>query len=98
MILSIKELINKFPSLKKFENQKWIVDNAINQIISDKEIPLHCTLLLIQDLINYLEKTKFNSNWESFYGTKTRLKQIESLLLYFCEDSQNEAAKKGTDV
>lgn len=95
--LSPEELIKKFPYLKKFEDQKWFFDNSINQGISEKEIPLHCCLILIKNTIEFLEKTKFNSHWESCFSVKTRLEQIEDLLRYFCKDSQYENSKKSNN-
>jgi len=94
MRLSVPELLTKFPFLRKFEDQTWIADNSINQKISDKEIPLICCLEVIKETIRFIESTKFNSHWESCFSVKTRLQQLESLLLYFTEDSVSERSKK----
>ncbi len=94
MKLSVPELLNKFPYLKKFQDQKWIFDATIDGEISSNEIPLHCCLMMIQDLLKFLDKTKFNNNWEGNFSTKTRVEQIETLLLFFCEDYQIVKSKK----
>lgn len=94
MKLSMPELLNKFPYLKKFQDQQWIKDATINGEISPNEIPLHCCLMMIRELLKFLEETKFNSMWENNFSTKTRIEQIESLLVFFCEDSQFVQSKK----
>ncbi len=98
MKLSKEELIKKFKILEKFKDQKWIEDEAIKSDCNYKEIPLKCALELIKDIIHYLEKNKFNSNWESYFGVKKRLEQVKDLLFYFCEDSIKEKTIKGTNI
>jgi len=98
MKLSPKILIEKFSFLKKFEDQKWISEIAAKHDCNHKEIPLKATLELINDLIDFIDKTKFNSNWEQGFSIKVRLSQVKSLLLYFCEDNIEESTKKGSNL
>jgi len=98
MKLSPCELIKKFRFLQKFQDQKWIAENSIHQDIDFKEVPMHCTFLLINELKKFLEATKFNNGYEVFLSTKVRLEQIEDLLLYFCEDSDFVKSMKGTNL
>jgi hypothetical protein len=96
--LSPDEMLRKFPFLEKYKNQKWLEQNTIDQKINFKEIPLQCTFVLIEELLNFIERTKFNSHYEEYLSTKVRLRQIKELLHYFCEDSEEEKTKKGTNL
>jgi hypothetical protein len=98
MYLSKKELLIKFPQLEKFKNQKWLEEEAIKSDCNYKELPLKAALELINDVIIFIDRTKFNSNWEAGFSTKTRLEQIRNLLQFFCEDNILEKTIKGTDI
>lgn len=98
MNLSIDELIEKFPELSKFKDQKWMAEEAIKHDCNYKELPLKAAFSMIKDVIYFIDKTKFTSDWEEKFSVKIRLKQIEKLLSYFCEDTQEEKAIKGTDI
>jgi len=95
MNLTPKQLLNKFPILKKFENQKWIEESAISSDCNFNEIPIRCAFELIKELRDYVTRTKFNSNWEFCFSMKVRLEQIESLLKFFCEDSLERKVLRG---
>jgi hypothetical protein len=98
MKLSKEELIIKFPQLEKFSNQKWLSDEAIKPDCNYKELPLKATFEMIKELLNFIEKTKFSSNWEMGFSVKNRIKQIESLLSHFCDNTIEEQAIKGTNL
>lgn len=98
MKLSKKELMSKFPQLEKFENQKWICEESIKHDCNYKEIPLKVSFELIKELISFLESQKFSNNWELCFSVKSRLKQLESLLSYFCRDTLVEETLKGNNL
>lgn len=98
MILSKKALMKKFPQLERFKDQKWLEEEAIKSDCNYKEIPLKCSLLLISEMIDFCQQNRFNSNWEFQHSIQIRLKQIESLLKHFCEDSNMERTIKGKDI
>jgi len=98
MELSLPELIKKFTFLEKFKDQEWILNNSIDKQVSDKEIPFHVCLLVINETIDFIEKTKFSSHWESCFSTKARLMQVKKMLEYFCEESILERSKSSNST
>jgi hypothetical protein len=98
MKLSKEELIKKFPCLNKFKDQKWLSDESIKHDCNYKELPLKSALELINEIIEFSEKTKFSSNWEICFSIKKRLEQAKDLILYFCQDSSEEKFIKGDDI
>ncbi len=91
-------LLKKFKILEKFQNQSWISQEAIKSDCNHKEIPLNCAFFMITDLLKFIEETKFNNNWEQGFSLKIRLNQIKDLLEYFCEDTEEEKTKKGSNL
>lgn len=98
MNLSKKSLIKKFPQLNKFKDQKWLAEEAIKEDCNYKELPLRAAFAMIQEVIEFIERTKFTSGWEEGFSIKIRLQQIESLLKYFCEDTIQEKTLKGSNL
>lgn len=98
MILSKTILINKFKSLEKFKDQKWLSEESLKSDCNYKELPLHAAKVLIEDMILFTEKTKFTSTWELCHSVKIRLLQIQDLLNYFCEDTEHEKTLKGSNL
>jgi len=96
--LSKQELINKFPHLEKFKDQKWMAEEAIKSDCNYKELPLKAAILMIGELKEFCHSTRFGSAWEKCFSIEHRLKQIECLLAHFCEDTLEEKALKGTDL
>lgn len=95
MNLTPRQLLEKFPVLKKFESQQWITDLANSSECNYNEIPMRCAFELISELRDYVKKTKFISNWEFCFSMQIRLEQIESLLKFFCEDSLERKVLRG---
>ena len=98
MKLQPSDLLRKFPCLNKFKDQKWFSEEALSSDCNYKELPLKACLLLIKDMLEFIEKTKFTSRWEEGFSLKIRLQHAESLLLFFCEDSEKEKTLKGTNL
>lgn len=98
MELNKNELLNKFKSLEKFKDQKWMSEEAIKADCNYKELPLKSALALIDELILYIERNKFRSQWEMCFSLKVQVEQLRQLLLYFCEDSESEKTIKGTNL
>ena len=98
MYLSKGELIRKYPQLEKFKDQKWLSEAVLKADCNYKEIPFFASLILIDEIIDFIERTKFSNRWEEGFSIKLRLQQIRSLLNHFCEDTDQERALKGTDV
>lgn len=98
MKLSKEELIRKFPQLKKFQDQRWISDEAVKHDCNYKKFPLIATFELIKESLSFIETTKFSNNWEAYISIKVRLQQIEDLLLHFCEDTEQEKTIKGENI
>jgi hypothetical protein len=98
MELSKEELTKKFSILKKFENATWFSEEAIKDDCNHKELPLKATLALIEDLLDFIHKTKFKSNWEACFSMEVRLKQIKNLLCHFCEETEEEKTIKGSHL
>ena len=98
MKLSLPCLLKKFPALEKFKDQKWLVEESTSAHCNYKELPLKAAHAMIVDLLNFIEKTKFKSYWEAGFSLKIRLEQIESLLLYFSQDTIQEKTLKGDNI
>lgn len=98
MRLDPKSLLEKFKSLEKFKDQKWFSEEAMKDDCNYKELPLKVTLVLIGDMLEFIEKTKFSSRWEEGFSIKVRLQQIKDLLTYFCDDTEDEKTRKGTNL
>jgi hypothetical protein len=98
MKLSPNELLNKFKCLEKFKDQKWLSEESIKEDCNYKQLPLKAALALIQEIISFIETTKFNSRWEEGFSIKIRLQQMNDLLLFFCEDTIEEKTRKGTNL
>ena len=101
MELSKKELLNKFPQLRKFETQKWLVEETINADCNYKKIPLMATFELIKELILFVDTLKMKNigrEYNECLSIQLRLKQIKSLLEYFCEDTLTEKTLKGENI
>lgn len=98
MKLSKEELIKKFPCLQKFQDQKWMAEEAVKHDCNYKELPLKSALKLIEDVLEFIERNKFSNKWEEGFSVKTRLNQVKDLLAYFCSDTQEERVIKGTDI
>jgi hypothetical protein len=98
MKLSPIQLIQKFPQLKRFENQKWLSEECIKEDCNYKEIPLLACFEMIKMTIEFIEKTKFNGHWEEGFSVKHRLFQMRDLLSYFCEDTIEEKTVKGDNL
>lgn len=98
MKLPKEQLIRKFPFLKKFENQKWVENVSITQEMDASEIPIHAAKILVSDMVDFCEKTKFCNNWESNFSVKIRLQQILDLLIYFTESDDFFKTIKGTNL
>jgi hypothetical protein len=98
MKLSKFELIDKFPQLNKFKNQKWMEEEAIKHDCNYKELPLKAAFEMINETIEFIEKTKFSNRWEEGFSIKARLNQIKDLLLHFCDDTIEEKALKGENI
>ena len=97
MKLSKGELLRKFPELEKFKDQKWISEEAIKHDCNYKELPLKAALVMVKELKEFCQITRFKSSWEKCFSVEHRIDQIESLLLYFCEDTVEEKTIKGKD-
>ena len=98
MRLSKNELIQRFKTLEKFKDQKWFSEEAVKEDCNYKELPLKASFALLEDLIEYIEKIKFNSHWEMCFSVKTRINQIKDLLNHFCEDTEVEKTMKGSNL
>lgn len=98
MKLSINELLLKFPCLNKFKDQDWFSEEAIRHDCNHKELPMKVALVLIQDMLDFIEKTKFNSRWEEGFSLKIRLQHVQDLLSFFCEDTEEEKTVKGSNL
>ena len=98
MKLGRKQLLEKFKVLEKFKDQKWLSDEAVKGDCNYKELPLQAAFCLINDMIEFVERTKFNNRWEEGFSTKIRLEQIRDLLAFFCEDTEEEKSRKGTNL
>ncbi len=97
-MLSQEELIEKFEFLKKFKDQTWLSQEAIKEDCNYKKIPMIISFELIKSTIDFIEKTKFRSNWECGFSIKIRLKQIEEVLKFFCQDTIVEKSLKGSNL
>jgi hypothetical protein len=98
MKLSKNLLMKKFPELKKFENQKWISEEAIKQDCNYNRIPLEASFAMIRNAISFLDQHRFSNNWEMCHSVKIRLQQIEDLLCFFCEKTIEEKTLKGENI
>lgn len=96
MKLNYYELLAKFPFLNKFKDQKWISANGLNNEMPFEIVPLHCAFVMIENVMEFLETTKFTNGYEVYLSTKVRIQQIKDLLEYFCQESVDTQAKKGT--
>ena len=93
---SNERLLLNFKFLNKFKDQKWLSEESMKNDVNHKELPLRACFALIEELKKYLEETKFKSNWEMNFSTRIKLEQMQSLLLYFCEDTEEEKVRKGS--
>jgi hypothetical protein len=98
MKLTSQELIKKFKSLEKFKDQKWFSEEAVKDDCDYKKLPLKAALALITDILAFIEKTKFNNKWEEGFSIKVRLQQMQDLLFFFCDDTEEEKTKKGSNL
>jgi hypothetical protein len=98
MRLSRDSLLKKFSCLEKYKNQNWFSEEALKDDCNHKELPLRVALVLIQETIKFCDETKFSNRWEEKFSTKVRLQQIQDLLLSFCEDTEEEKTRKGTNL
>lgn len=98
MKLSPRELMLKFPCLNKFKDHEWFSEEAVKWGCNYKELPMKITLVLIQDMLHFIEETKFNSRWEEGFSLKIRLQHARDLLSFFCEDTEEEKTIKGTNI
>jgi len=96
--LSREELFKKFPELNKFQDQKWLSEEAIKSDCNYKKLPLLACFKMIKNLIYFIDKTRFSNHWEECFSVKNRLMQIESLLSFFCEDTITEQTLKGDNI
>lgn len=98
MKLSPRELILKFPFLKQFQNHEWFSEEAMKFDCNHKELPMRISFLLMQDMLDFIEKTKFSSRWEEGFSLKIRIQHARDLLSFFCEDTEEEKAVKGSNL
>lgn len=98
MELGPDQLMWKFPFLHKFKDHEWFAEEAVKWDCNHKELPMKITFLLIQDMLKFIEETKFNSNWEAGFSLKIRLQHAKDLLSFFCEDTEEEKTMKGTNL
>lgn len=98
MKLSPRQLLLKFPFLKKFQNHEWFSEEAVKFDCNHKELPMRIALLLMQDMLKFIEETKFNSNWEQGFSLNIRIQHAISLLFFFCQDTEEEKTIKGTNL
>ena len=80
MKLSKDELIKKFPAFKKYENKDWLQKLFLKNFSNLNDIPFSLCECLLNDLMEFLEKTKFSSRWEENFSTKVRVKQMLDIL------------------
>ena len=80
MKLSKEELINKFPYLKKYDDKNWISRLVLSQTGNLNDIPFTFCKILFDDLLSFLEQTRFSSKWEENFSTKVRVKQMIDIL------------------
>jgi hypothetical protein len=76
------QLLNKFPFLKKFENSDVIKQLSLTQEMTYDDLYFNLSILLIEDLKDFIERTKFTSRWEEGFSIKIRLNQILDLIRY----------------
>lgn len=98
MKISKKELMEKFPSLNKFKDQKWLSEESIKSNCNYRSLPFKAAHEVINEIIEFSEKTKFSNHWESHFSIKIRLQQLQDLLLYFCEKTEQEKTLKGENI
>ena len=98
MKLSKNSLMEKFPELKKFENQKWISEEAIKHDCNYNRIPLEASFEMIKHTISFLDSQRFSNNWELTHSVKIRLQQIADLLSFFSEKTIEEKTLNGENI
>jgi|GEM_PF-5937827 hypothetical protein len=98
MKLSARELMWKFPCLHKFKDHEWFSEEAVKWDCNHKELPMKITFLLIQDMLKFIEETKFTSRWEEGFSLKIRLQHARDLLSFFCDDTEEEKTIKGSNL
>ncbi len=98
MKLDKDSLLRKFPLLLKYKDQAWFSEESIKHDVNHKELPLRVAFLLIQDTIEFIEKTKFRNNWEAGFSIKIRLQHAKEVLSFFCEDTEEEKTIKGSNL
>lgn len=91
-------LMAKFPCLNKFKDSEWFSEEAMRYDCNHKELPMKITLILIQDMLTFIEKTKFNNRWEEGFSLKIRLEHARDLLDFFCQDTEEEKTVKGSNL
>lgn len=96
MKISPTEMMLKFPFLNKFKDHSWFLEEASKYESNHKELPMKITFLLIEDMLKFIEETKFINMWEEGFSLKIRLQHAKDLLSFLCEDTEEEKTIKGS--
>lgn len=86
MKLSKEELLEKFPVFKKYEGSEWLDRLVLRGLGSLKDIPFSLCEILLNDLRDFCEETKFGTRWEECHSTKIRVEQM----LHILKDVQHQ--------
>ncbi len=80
MKLSKEQLLEKFPAFKKYAGSQWLDRLVLKGIGSLKDIPFSLCEILLKDLRDFAEQTRFASRWEECHSIKIRTEQMLQIL------------------
>lgn len=89
MILSTNELLQKYSFLSKYQNSAWFVNLSSGDPLLIENALYEMSKMVIQDIIDFTEATKFTSTWELCFSVKHRLLQIQQLINHFEQTKKN---------
>lgn len=98
MRLSKIDLLKKFPYLHKFANTEWIEEISMSGNQQSKEIPFIVCKALMNDLLEFIEDTKFTSSWEAGFSLKIRIKQIYEIIDLFSRPDEESITLKPNEI
>ncbi len=80
MKLSKEELLQKFPAFKKYASSDWLQRLTMKNFGDLNQLPFSLCELLLNDLLSFVETTRFNTCWEESFSTKIRVQQMLDIL------------------
>lgn len=89
MILGKQELLKKFAFLERYKDSKWFADLSTGDPQNLDKALFELTKIVLDDMIEFTEKTKFLSTWELCFSVKHRLLQIKQLINFFEQNKNN---------